>query len=62
VTDRREINDRMNTDEALRSAPPQTFDTQLRIGMPSEVVEAIASAAGQRLESLNAYARRALLA
>jgi len=30
--------------------------------MPSEVVEAIASAAGQRLESLNAYARRALLA
>ena len=40
----------------------KTFDAQLRIGVPSELAEAIAAAAGQQLESLNSYTRRAILA
>jgi hypothetical protein len=38
------------------------FDRMLRIGVPAALAEATASAAGARLESLNTYARRALLA
>jgi predicted HicB family RNase H-like nuclease len=40
----------------------KTFDTRLCVGVPSAVAEATTSAASQRLESLNVYVRRALLA
>jgi hypothetical protein len=39
----------------------KTFDRLLRVGVPSALAEAVASAASQRLESLNGYTRRALL-
>ena len=40
----------------------KTFDRLLRVGVPSALAEATASAAIERLESLNDYVRRALLA
>ena len=40
----------------------KTFDRLLRVGVPSALAEATASAASERLESLNVYVRRALLA
>ena len=41
---------------------PKTFDAQLRVGVPNAVAKATAFAASERLESLNDYVRRALLA
>ena len=40
----------------------KTFDRQLRVGVPNAVAQATAFAARERLESLNDYVRRALLA
>jgi predicted HicB family RNase H-like nuclease len=40
----------------------KTFGTQLRVGVPDAVAKATAFAASERLESLNSYVRRALLA
>ena len=39
----------------------KTFDRMLRVGVPSALAEATASAASERLESANDYVRRALL-
>jgi hypothetical protein len=38
------------------------FDSQLRIVVPSALAEATASAASERLERLNGYVRRAIMA
>ena len=46
---------------AAKTKHSKTFDTQLRIGVPSALTEATASAASERLESANDYVRRALL-
>ena len=45
-----------------RTKHVKTFDAQLRVGVPNVVAKATASAASERLESLNDYVRRALLA
>ena len=45
-----------------RTKHVKTFDAFLRVGVPNAVAKATAFAAGERLESLNDYVRRALLA
>jgi hypothetical protein len=45
-----------------RTNHQKTFNAHLRTGVPNEMAEAIASAAGERLESASDYVRRAVLA
>ena len=45
-----------------RTKHAKVFDAQLRVGVTKTVAKATAFAAGQQLESLNDYVRRALLA
>jgi hypothetical protein len=45
-----------------RTNHQKTFNAHLRTSVPNEMAEAIASAAGERLESASDYVRRAVLA
>jgi hypothetical protein len=45
-----------------RTNHTKVFDAQLRVGVTKTVAKAIASVAGDRLESANDYVRRAVLA